>query len=94
MTGRNDFRPSRRGVLGFALAGAVTAGLGVRAAQAARVATKARIIIIGAGAGGTALANRLVQRLDGAQITLIDPRAQHLYQPGLSLVAGGRKPAR
>jgi sulfide:quinone oxidoreductase len=49
-------------------------------------------VIIGAGAAGTALANRLVDRLDGAEITLIDPRARHLYQPGLSLVAAGLKP--
>jgi sulfide:quinone oxidoreductase len=35
----------------------------------------------------------LVRRLDGAQITLIDPRPNHLYQPGLTLVAAGLKPA-
>ena len=29
----------------------------------------------------------------GAQITLIDPRRNHLYQPGLTLVATGLKPA-
>lgn len=40
-----------------------------------------------------ALANRLVRRLDGAQITMIDPRPHHLYQPGLTLVAAGLKPA-
>lgn len=57
------------------------------------VATSAKIVIIGAGAAGTALANRLVRRLEGAQITLIDPRRDHLYQPGLSLVATGLKPA-
>jgi sulfide:quinone oxidoreductase len=51
-------------------------------AQATR--TNARIVIIGAGAAGTSLANRLVRRLDGAQITVIDPRPDHLYQPGLS----------
>src|SRR5690606_13884304 len=45
------------------------------------------------GAAGTALANRLVERLDGAAITLIDPRKEHLYQPGLTLVAAGLKPA-
>ena len=59
----------------------------------AQVTTSAKIVIIGAGAGGTALANRLVRRLNGAQITLIDPRVEHLYQPGLSLVAAGLKPA-
>lgn len=62
-------------------------------AQAARLQTKARIVVIGAGAAGTALVNRLVERLDGAQITIIDPRAEHLYQPGLSLVAAELKPA-
>ncbi len=61
------------------------------AAQSNLIQTSARIIIIGAGAAGTALANRLVRRLDGAQITLIDPRRNHLYQPGLTLVAAGLK---
>ncbi|MFN4157848.1 MAG: hypothetical protein ACK4GO_05520 [Gemmobacter sp.] len=45
-------------------------------AKALRVATKARIVIIEAGAAGTALVNRLVQRLEGAQITAIDARAE------------------
>jgi cyd operon protein YbgT len=53
----------------------------------------ARVVIIGAGAGGTALVNRLIDRLDGASITIIDPSEKHLYQPGLSLVAAGLKPA-
>ncbi|MFP7675465.1 NAD(P)/FAD-dependent oxidoreductase [Marivita sp. S0852] len=62
-------------------------------AQASPFQTNARIVIIGAGAAGTSLANRLTDRLDGAQITLIDPRTDHLYQPGLSLVAAGLKPS-
>ena len=66
---------------------------GLPAATRAQVATNARIVILGAGAAGTALANRLARRLDGARITLIDPRAQHWYQPGLTLVAAGLKPA-
>ena len=93
MSRRVELMTSRRGVLGMALAGAAVAGLGAAPAQAARVQTPARIVIIGAGAAGTAFANRLVQRLDGAQITLVDARAEHLYQPGLSLVATGLKPA-
>ncbi len=83
---------SRRGFLGLGAAGLLAAGLGLPA-RAARTATKARIVIIGAGAAGTAMANRLVERLDGATITLVDARAEHLYQPGLSLVAAGLKPA-
>lgn len=92
----NHFNPitSRRGFLGLAAAGAgaAVAGTGSQA-TAAPVPTKAKIVIIGAGAAGTALANRLVRRLDGASITLVDPRKDHLYQPGLSLVATGLKPA-
>ncbi|OAN82426.1 pyridine nucleotide-disulfide oxidoreductase [Jannaschia sp. EhC01] len=63
------------------------------AAQVQPIQTSARIVIIGAGAAGTALANRLVRRLEGAEITIIDPRPNHLYQPGLTLVAAGLKPA-
>lgn len=88
----NELKPSRRGFLGLAGGALALASAGVPA-RAARVATKARIVIIGAGAAGTALANRLVERLEGATITLVDPRKEHLYQPGLSLVAAGLKPA-
>ncbi len=84
---------TRRQFFGLAAGGAAAATLAAPEKARAQVATKARIVIIGAGAGGTALANRLVTRLDGADITLIDPRAEHLYQPGLSLVAAGLKPA-
>jgi sulfide:quinone oxidoreductase len=59
---------------------------------AAPIKTKARIVIVGAGAGGTSLVNRLVRRLEGASITIVDPRAEHVYQPGLSLVAAGLRP--
>lgn len=83
---------SRRGFLGLGAAGFAAAALG-RPAPAQPIATNARIVIIGAGAAGTALANHLVQRLTGAQITIVDARAEHLYQPGLSLVAAGLKPA-
>lgn len=86
------FIPTRRGFLGLAAAGASLAALG-SPARAAKVATKARIVVIGAGAAGTALVNRLVERLEGADITIIDGRKEHLYQPGLSLVAAGLKPA-
>lgn len=83
---------SRRAFLGLGAAGLAVASLGLPA-SASRITTKARVVIIGAGAAGTALVNRLVERLDGAAITIIDARAEHLYQPGLSLVAAGLKPA-
>jgi sulfide:quinone oxidoreductase len=88
-----DINLSRRQLLSLAAGGAALATAGASQQAKAQVATRARIVIIGAGAGGTALANRLVNRLDGAQITIIDPRVDHLYQPGLSLVAAGLKPA-
>lgn len=86
------FYSSRRGFMGIGALGALALTLPPKA-QAARMVTKARIVIVGAGAAGTTLANRLVERLEGATITLLDPRKEHLYQPGLSLVAAGLKPA-
>ena len=84
---------NRRQILSLAAGGAALAATATAERATAQVATSARIVIIGAGAGGTVLANRLVKRLEGAEITLIDPRVEHLYQPGLSLVAAGLKPA-
>lgn len=88
----SEFAPSRRMFLGLAATGVAAAALG-GPARSAPVKTSARIVVIGAGAGGTALVNRLVDRLDGAAITILDARKEHLYQPGLSLVAAGLKPA-
>lgn len=89
-----DATTSRRRFLALGAAGAALAALSApKTARATPVPTSARIVIIGAGAAGTAIANRLVERLDGAQITIIDGRVEHHYQPGLSLVAAGLKPA-
>ena len=84
----------RRHFLKAAIAGGAALSLASAKtpAKAQATRTSARIVIIGAGAAGTALVNRLVDRLEGAQITVIDPRPKHLYQPGLSLVAAGLKP--
>jgi len=86
-------RSNRRDFL--RLMGGGLAALTVAGAAPARqpVQTRARIVIVGAGAAGTALANRLSQQLAGARITLIDARQQHLYQPGFTLVAAGLKNA-
>lgn len=87
-------RLDRRRFLALAGLGGTTLAVSHPAVAAPKpIRTSARIVIVGAGAAGTALANRLVRRLDGATITLIDPRRDHLYQPGLSLVAAGLKPA-
>jgi sulfide:quinone oxidoreductase len=71
---------------GLALPATLLAGRG-----RAQVATSARIVIIGAGAAGLAMANRLAQQLAGARITLVDARREHLYQPGYTLIAAGLK---
>lgn len=81
---------SRRDMFGLALAAGAFTG-GSAAAATVKVATKARIVIAGAGAAGLTAASRLAQRLDGAAITLIDARKAHYYQPGFTLVAAGLK---
>jgi len=60
--------------------------------RASAVASKARIVIAGAGSAGLTAASRLAALLEGASITLIDGRKQHYYQPGFTLVAAGIKP--
>jgi sulfide:quinone oxidoreductase len=85
-------RLGRRALLGLGAGAAAAAALGAAPSRAEPLRTQAHIVIIGAGAAGTAMANRLVARLDGARITIVDGRAEHLYQPGLSLVAMGLKP--
>lgn len=83
---------SRRGFLGFAAGGSALA-LAQGGARAEIYKTKAKIVILGSGATGSALANRLSERLPNAQITIIDGRKRHLYQPGFTLIAAGLKPA-
>lgn len=92
MTKVQNIQASRRAFFGLVAGGLATAAA-VRPAQAAKIRTNACIVIIGAGAAGAALVNRLVDRLEGAAITILDPSAEHLYQPGLSLVAAGLRPA-
>ena len=86
------FMPSRRGFLGMA-AGGLALATAAAPTRAQSVRTSAKIVIVGAGAGGTGMANRLADRLDGASITIVDGRKQHWYQPGFTLIAAGLKPA-
>ncbi len=84
---------NRRALLGLLAAGGVAGVTASGSASAQTVNTSARIVILGAGAAGMALANRLNDRLNGAEITVIDGRERHLYQPGFTLIAAGLKPA-
>jgi sulfide:quinone oxidoreductase len=93
MTDSRDFTASRRGFLGLAAGAGALALAGQGGPARAQVRTSAHIVILGAGAAGTALANRLAERLDGARITIVDGRAEHWYQPGFTLIAAGLQPA-
>jgi sulfide:quinone oxidoreductase len=88
-----EFQTSRRAFLTLAAAGGAAAALPGEAVQAQAVPTNARIVIIGAGAAGTALANRLRRPAGGGADHPDRPAGEHLYQPGLTLVAAGLKPA-
>ena len=78
-----------------ALAGLIPlSAAGLSTSPRAAVATRARILVLGAGAAGLATAARLAQRLDGAEITLLDRRQEHFYQPGFTLIAAGLREPR
>jgi sulfide:quinone oxidoreductase len=50
----------------------------------------ARIVVLGAGTGGTLVANRLARRLgDRVEIVVVDKDDRHVYQPGLLFVPFG-----
>lgn len=51
------------------------------------------IVIIGAGVGGTIVANKLVKKVkaDQATITIIDPDFRHTYEPGYLFTMFGRE---
>lgn len=71
---------------------AAAVGTTTAPARAASVRTQARIVIAGGGAAGLTAASRLAATLEGASITVVDPRKEHWYQPGFTLVAAGIKP--
>ena len=50
---------------------------------------KFEVVIVGAGAGGIAVASSLKARKPGLEIALIDPADIHYYQPGWTMVGGG-----
>ncbi len=86
---------SRRRFLTLGAAGLASAALPAACApRSDRVRSRAHIVIAGAGAAGLTAASYLARRVEGAQITIIDPRVRHLYQPGFTLIAAGLQPAR
>jgi sulfide:quinone oxidoreductase len=87
-----EFPLTRRNLLrgGSALALAAAAPA---SGSAQSIATKARIVSAGGGAAGLTVASRLAKRLDGAEIVLVEPREEHNYQPGFTLIGAGVKSA-
>lgn len=81
--------PSRRRFLQATGLGLAASAGTLSWASAKAVKSKAHIVIVGAGAAGIAAATRLNRSLDGVRITIIDKRREHIYQPGLTLVATG-----
>ena len=47
------------------------------------------VVIVGGGAGGIATAASILKRRKGVNIAIIEPRTEHYYQPGWTLVGGG-----
>ena len=88
--GRNGI--DRRTMLRIGAALAAAGAIGVSARAQDKVRTSAKIVIVGAGAAGLTMANRLTGMLDGADITIVDGRQAHYYQPGFTLVGAGLKP--
>ncbi len=81
--------PARRRLLQALAAAPLLAGAAPAAQAKTALKTSARIVIAGSGLGGIAVANRLSAMLDGAQITIVDRKEEHNYQPGYTLVATG-----
>ncbi|HSG59921.1 MAG TPA: TIGR01244 family sulfur transferase [Pseudomonadales bacterium] len=47
------------------------------------------VIVVGGGAGGLACASSLLKRQPDLDIAVVEPRSEHYYQPGWTLVGGG-----
>lgn len=48
-----------------------------------------RVVVIGGGNAGISVAARLVRKLKGLDVAIIDPSEKHYYQPLWTLVGGG-----
>lgn len=52
-------------------------------------ARRCGVVIVGGGAGGIAAAASLKKRAPDLDVVIVDPREEHYYQPGWTLVGGG-----
>jgi sulfide:quinone oxidoreductase len=79
------------GVGGAATVMGIPSSLEAAEAEAAGAKSdkKAKIVVVGGGAGGFMALSRLSRALPNAEITLIAPNKVHLYQPGQVFMAAG-----
>ena len=52
-------------------------------------ARRCEVVIVGGGAGGIAAAASLKKRQPDLDVVIVEPREEHYYQPGWTLVGGG-----
>lgn len=83
---------SRRHFLKLGLSAGILSVAPFSLTAAPQLNTKAHVLILGVGAAGTAMANRLRRRLRGNKITIVGARKQHIYQPGFTMIASGLWP--
>lgn len=60
----------------------------ISSTEAAQV-RKAKIVVAGGSIGGLTVAARILRAVPGADITVIEPKTLHHYQPGYTLVGAG-----
>jgi len=89
-----EYFDRRRAIFTLGAVGVAAMARPAKAEAAGKTKTTARIVIVGAGAAGLAVASRLAAALEGARIVLIDARKGHLYQPGFTLIGAGLKPVK
>ncbi|WJV55865.1 FAD/NAD(P)-binding oxidoreductase [Prodigiosinella aquatilis] len=80
---------SRRTLLKSGLGLGALGAAGLAYNEIRKIKTNAKIVITGGGAGGISISNMLLRYLDGASITIIEPRGFHWYQPGQTLFLAG-----
>ncbi len=81
---------SRRTFVKAGIGAAAAVGIGASAVNTfSTVDVKGKILIIGGGAAGCSFAARLMRRIAGPDITLIDPSDRQYYQPGFTFIAAG-----
>ena len=50
---------------------------------------KHKVVIVGGGAAGIATAASMLKRYPGLDIAIVEPKSEHYYQPGWTMVGGG-----